>query len=176
VTSASVCASDLPYVWNGSPYTTTGIFTKTMTNVLGDNVPVTLNLTVFAAENVSQSVRIFSGEKFMINGHNYDQAGTYYDILKTVNGCDSIVVTNVSIINVPNTLTPNSDGINDVFMKGNHVQIYNRNGILLYEGQDGWNGTYHGVLVSQDTYFYVLYYISEAKTKTKEGYLMILRQ
>jgi len=62
-----------------------------------------------------------------------------------------------------------------VFMKGSRVQIYNRNGILLFEGDDGWDGKYHGGPVSQDTYFYVLYYVSDGKTKSKEGYIMVIR-
>jgi gliding motility-associated-like protein len=105
----------------------------------------------------------------------YDKAGVYTDRLKTVYGCDSVVTSTISFINIPNTLTPNGDGHNDYFMKGNHIQIYNRNGILLFDGQDGWDGTYHGITVSQDTYFYVLYYISEGKKKSKEGYIMVLR-
>jgi len=173
-TTASVCASELPYVWNGTTYTTSGTYTKTMTNVFGDNVIVTLNLNVYAASNVSQRIQLFSGEKYSINGHEYDQAGIYTDILKTINGCDSIIVSDISIVNIPNTLTPNGDQLNDVFMKGNHVQIFNRNGILLYEGLDGWDGKYHNVYVSKDTYFYVLYFNSEGKTKSKEGYIMVL--
>jgi len=175
ITTASICSSELPYIWNGSPYTTSGIYTKTMTNVFGNDVLVTLNLKVNAAANVSQTVQLFTGEKYIINEHIYDREGIYTEILKTVNGCDSTVVTDLSFVNIPNTLTPNNDSHNDTFMKGNHVQIYNRNGIQLFDGPDGWNGTYHGNPVSQDTYFYVLYYISEGKTKSKEGYIMVIR-
>ncbi|MDD4971412.1 MAG: gliding motility-associated C-terminal domain-containing protein [Paludibacter sp.] len=175
VTNASVCASELPYVWNATPYYSSGKYTKTMTNVFGDDVLVTLNLSVIAASSVSQKVYLFTGDTYTINGHVYDQAGVYTDNLKTVLGCDSTVVTDLSFIKVPNTLTPNEDGFNDVFMKGTHLKIYNRNGILLFEGNDGWDGKYHGNYVSQDTYFYVLYYISEGKTKTKEGYIMVVR-
>ena len=175
VTNASICASELPYIWNGSPYYSKGTYTKTMTNIFGDDVIVTLNLSVIAASNVSQSVQLFEGEKYTINGNVYDKEGIYTDILKTVNGCDSTVVTDLSFIRIPNTLTPNGDGHNDIFMRGNHVKIYNRNGILLFEGQDGWDGKYHGNPVSQDTYFYVLYYISEGKINSKEGYIMVIR-
>ena len=175
VTDASTCASDLPYIWNGSPYYTQGTYTKTMTNIFGANVIVTLNLSVIASSNVSQTVHLFEGEEYAINGHVYDKEGTYTDILKTKNGCDSTVVSTLSFFKIPNTITPNGDGHNDVFMKGNHVQIYNRNGILLFEGNNGWDGKYHGNPVSQDTYFYVLYFISEGKTKSKEGYIMVIR-
>jgi gliding motility-associated-like protein len=174
VTNATVCFSELPYIWNGTPYNTSGIHTKRMTNVYGNDVLVTLNLTVLDESNVSQTVHLFSGEKYIVNGHEYDQAGVYTDILKTINGCDSIVKTDITLIKIPNTITP--DGFKkDVFMQGYHVKIYNRNGILLYEGQNGWDGTYHGITVAQDTYFYILYVFSESKTKTKEGYLMVIR-
>jgi len=142
ITNATVCASELPYIWNGSSYYNSGTYKKTMTNVFGENVPVTLNLKVITAIKVSQTVRLVDGEKFTINDHVYDQAGIYTDLLKTVSGCDSTVVTDLSFIKIPNTITPNNDGYNDLFMKGYHVKIYNRNGILIYDGWDGWNGKY----------------------------------
>ncbi|HJV78338.1 MAG TPA: gliding motility-associated C-terminal domain-containing protein, partial [Paludibacter sp.] len=173
-TYASVCASDLPYVWNGTLYDAAGTYTKVMTNVLGEDVTVTLYLKVIAAQTTSQTIHIFSGESYTINGHAYDKAGVYTDDLKTVNGCDSTVVTDLSFINIPNTITPNKDGHNDVFMKGWHIKLYNRNGILMYDGMEGWDGTYNNRPVSKDTYFYVLFYTSGAATKSKEGYLMVI--
>ena len=175
ITNATVCASELPYVWNGSSYYNSGTFKKTMTNVFGEDVPVTLNLKVITPIKVSQTVRLVDGEKYTINDHAYDQPGMYTDLLKTVSGCDSTVVTDLSFIKIPNTITPNNDGFNDLFMKGYHVKIYNRNGILIYDGSDGWDGKYENRDVSKDTYFYVLYYNSGSKILSKEGYIMVVR-
>jgi|GEM_PF-444134 len=113
--------------------------------------------------------------------HTYAVAGEgFYDInLKVINpgGCVELATKRIWIVNssLPNTLTPNGDGINDVFMKDWHIQVYNRNGILLYEGIDGWDGTYKGEKVTNDTYFYVLYFVAESGTQTRAGYITVIR-
>ncbi len=116
---------------------------------------------------------------------NYDLYHTYtankaghYDIkLKVINpnGCTEYATKRIWITNnsEANTFSPNNDG-ND-FLKGWHVQIYNRNGLLIFEGKDGWPGTYHGKTVSADTYFYVVYYESESGTKSRTGYVTVIR-
>lgn len=113
--------------------------------------------------------------------HTYDVSKDgYYDVklkVKNPNGCyeyatKRIWITDVSIGNV---FTPNGDGIDDVFMKGFHIQVYNRNGILLYDGSAGWNGTYKGSKVSNDTYFYVLYLSGASGIKTKSGFVTVVR-
>jgi len=53
--------------------------------------------------------------------------------------------------------------------------VYNRNGATLYEGSDGWDGKYHGNPVANDIYFFVVYYPSETGTKTKSGYVRVIR-
>jgi hypothetical protein len=45
-TSDAICAAALPYVWNGSNYTATGVYTFTSTNAAGCDSVATLNLTV----------------------------------------------------------------------------------------------------------------------------------
>lgn len=74
----------------------------------------------------------------------------------------------------PNTFSPNDDGFYDRFMPGMRVKIVNRNGVVLYEGEDGWDGTYQGKKVAQDTYFYELYYRQKGREKTKKGYITVV--
>lgn len=66
---------------------------------------------------------------------------------------------------VPNTLTPNGDGINELF-KGYGIgidsyvlRVFNRWGELLFETNDlseGWDGTYQGALCPQGSYVYAV--------------------
>jgi hypothetical protein len=45
-TSDAICAAALPYSWNGSNYTASGVYTFTSTNAAGCDSVATLNLTV----------------------------------------------------------------------------------------------------------------------------------
>jgi gliding motility-associated-like protein len=58
-------------------------------------------------------------------------------------------------LKIPNAFTPDGDGINDVFLKGYDIQIFNRWNQVLYNGKEGWDGKFNGKLVSPGTYFYI---------------------
>lgn len=113
--------------------------------------------------------------------HTYDitQDG-YFDVkLKIINpdGCLEEATKRIwtSLESFPNTFTPNGDGLNDYYMKGWRIQIYNRNGVLLYEGEEGWDGTYKGSPVANDTYFVIIYDTSESETAHKTNYVTVIR-
>ena len=81
-----------------------------------------------------------------------------------------------SILFVPEIFTPNNDGINDIFMKGFSLVIFDRYGVKIYEGDDGWDGTYKGKPASSDTYFYILYYTDNDGAKAmSKGAITILK-
>ena len=80
---------------------------------------------------------------------------------------------------VPNVFTPNGDGHNDYFMPDYEMQLFDRNGILLYTGtinSKGWDGTYNGKKMDPDTYFYILHYVDAMhQLQTKKGYVVLVR-
>lgn len=86
------------------------------------------------------------------------------------------VVCNEKNYFVPNTFSPNHDGVNDVFYpRGSSIarvsgmRIYNRWGDLVFERRNfnvndpsaGWDGTFKGKPANSDTYVYVIEFICE---------------
>ena len=61
------------------------------------------------------------------------------------------------LAHIPTAFTPHDkDGLNDVFMVGHEVIIFDRYGNKVFEGKDGWPGTRLGKVVEPAVYFYDL--------------------
>jgi gliding motility-associated-like protein len=84
-------------------------------------------------------------------------------------------------VHVPNTFTPNEDGLNDVFIPvidGNDYEqytfeIYTRSGELIFVSNDpekSWDGKHKGTKVSSDLYIWKLAVKSKYLTE-KTGYM-----
>lgn len=100
--------------------------------------------------------------------HTYGGAGSYDVTLYITNvyGCTDQVTHPIEVkpesgIYVPNTITANGDGLNDIFYaKGFNIVefemlIFNRWGELVYQAEDmnrGWDGSYRGTTVQEDVY------------------------
>jgi gliding motility-associated-like protein len=80
---------------------------------------------------------------------------------------------------IPQVFTPNGDGKNDFFMKGRRLVIFDRLGLKVYEGNDGWDGNrFDGTPAPPDTYFYLIYYEDEnlMTEGRKKGYITLMRK
>lgn len=95
----------------------------------------------------------------------------------TPEGCSETSYKLITIIksDVPNTFSPNGDGRNDVFLKDNDIQVFDRNGQLLYEGNNGWDGTYRGNKLPQGTYYYSIIFKTQKGKKVMSNYVMLIR-
>jgi gliding motility-associated-like protein len=92
-------------------------------------------------------------------------SGQYTAFVREKNGCN-LVQQDFSIFTISKYFTPNNDGFNDVWeideMKNfpnSSVAIFNRYGKLLKQlnyKNLGWNGTFNGVPLPAEDYWYVL--------------------
>ena len=103
--------------------------------------------------------------------HNYQAAGNFKVELYIVdkNGCIDSTSRTVKVLDdfvcfIPDVITPNGDGHNDVFnvvgmgIKTIACQIYNRWGEQLYETNQfvAWDGTYQNEFVQDGVYVYLM--------------------
>lgn len=118
----------------------------------------------------------------------WPQDSLYYTLEVTdSNGCtgrDSVLVVPVYPLYVPNTVTANGDGINDVFrvvgenIRGFHLEIYNRWGDKIFESDDPdvpWIPGLDGYYVQDGVYIWVVEYESIERRKQLIGHVTVLR-
>lgn len=104
------------------------------------------------------------------------------------NGCvdtDSVLVTVVPTVVIPNGFTPNADGSNDAWQidlielfPDCEVEVYNRWGELLFRSvgyKQPWDGRYKDGLVPVGTYYYVIELNDERFPEPYTGPLTIIR-
>ncbi len=73
----------------------------------------------------------------------------------TTEGCISEASIFVNNSSESNAFSPNGDGYNDLFRKGDFIRVFSRWGVEIYSGSEGWDGRYKGSLVAPGTYYYL---------------------
>ena len=94
---------------------------------------------------------------------------TYRLTVTARGGCslsDDVFVKLLKFPIIPNTFTPNNDGINDTWRidylntyPNNVVQVFTRTGQLVFESRGyntPWDGTIKGKPLPFDTYYYII--------------------
>ncbi|MFY9228674.1 MAG: gliding motility-associated C-terminal domain-containing protein [Bacteroidales bacterium] len=100
-----------------------------------------------------------------------------YVIAVTSEGCESYETIFINSRTIPNGFTPNADNVNDVFMPGVPIKILNRWGQVVYEGDNGWDGTIDNKQAMPGTYFYIIELQDEngKLIKTYKGDLLLIK-
>jgi hypothetical protein len=94
--SATICAGDI-FAVGTTQYDQSGVFTTYLQSIDGCDSMVITDLTVLAPIETQQSVEICSGESFQVGTTVYTVSGTYNEILQSVQGCDSLVITDLIV-------------------------------------------------------------------------------
>jgi gliding motility-associated-like protein len=92
----SICEGE-SFVVGTNVHTTTGIYSDTLVTISGCDSIISSILTVNPTKNTSDSPVICQGETVEVGTHIYSTTGIYSDTLNTILGCDSIVITNLTV-------------------------------------------------------------------------------
>jgi hypothetical protein len=129
----------------GNTYIETGIYTDIYASYIGCDSVVITNLFIAQAYEDYKEARICEGEYHIEGPSSYNEAGVYYDLYLTEYGCDSVVITELEVLDcncsvfVPNAVTADGDELNDVFQIAYECEfwdyelaIYNRWGEQIF--------------------------------------------
>ena len=98
-TSLSVCPSELPFSWNGLSFSGAGTQTTTLLSAGGCDSLVTLTLSLNPTYNEMETISICSNETpYLWNGLSLSSSTTQSVTLNSIDGCDSIVTLNLSVL------------------------------------------------------------------------------
>lgn len=130
-------------------------------------------------ELIKESV-INTNERYI--GQLFSKAINLSDV--TAVSMESSAVAPYSEIETMNMITPNGDGVNDVWLvknihlyPNNELRIFDREGRIVFKmiGYDNsWNGQYNGNPLPEDTYYYILSFDSGKAKKT--GFVSIVKE
>ena len=112
--SSSATACDT-YTWSSSTYTTSGIYTNTLTNVAGCDSVHTLTLTINSSNTGSSSATACN--TYTWSGSTYTTSGTYTKTLTNAASCDSVHTLSLTI-NSSNTGSSSATACNTYTWSG----------------------------------------------------------
>ncbi|OQX81377.1 MAG: hypothetical protein B6D61_00865 [Bacteroidetes bacterium 4484_249] len=132
-----------------------------------------------------------SGQSYYVvteNNINAENPKYYVEVTEGICKSSDTVMVELFEVNVPDVITPNGDGKNDLFLpdlskwagiRKHEMIVFNRWGEKVWVSTDfesGWDGKRNGRYVSEGTYFWVLevYYGQELTKQTLKGSLTVL--
>jgi hypothetical protein len=120
VAGASSYIWTLPNGWSGSSVTTTinatasatnGNITVTANNACGSSTAQTLAVTINPIYTTNTTTAICQNDSILLGGAYQKTAGSYTDLLQSIKGCDSTVITALTINPLPTVTTTGDTSI-----------------------------------------------------------------
>lgn len=102
--AVSICAGQT-YFAGGADQSQSGSYVDVTIDANGCENVLTTNLTVNPAYSVNTTAAICQGESIFVGGALQTQAGSYTDVFTASTGCDSTVVTQLTVNPVPANVT-----------------------------------------------------------------------
>jgi len=94
----TVCENQLPYIWNGLIFSSSGTQSVSLSGTLGCDSIVTLNLSVNGIDTNTVNLSVCENElPYTWNGITFSSSGTQSATFIGASGCDSTVTLNLSL-------------------------------------------------------------------------------
>jgi len=142
---------------SGAVYNTTGTYTDIIPNAFGCDSIITINLTMNPGYVVNMTA-IYCQEFTVPSGTmTYYTSGVYNDTLTSVAGCDSVLVIDVTILQVDNTVTQSGNVLTANAAGAQYQWIKCPSGINVVDGNNQsyspvYNGSYAVVIFENGCY------------------------
>lgn len=117
-------------------YTDTGIYLDTFKMINSCDSIIETRLSNYPSYNDTQIVSICFGDTFFVNNNHYFISGFYSDTLESVNGCDSIINTALTVLDTVHFIQ------NIAICQGDSFKVHLNNYTV--------SGTYYDTLVSSN--------------------------
>lgn len=177
-----------------SQFPVTNFATQSYLNIACSGFENEINLDRNNWKKVSGVYTAVGNEEFLTIGNFFNDQTTQYTQIasNTIGGrgayyyIDNVYLGScVSQLNVPNIITPNNDGVNDIFFVDASgiseltLTIVNRWGNKVYFGADNinWDGKCNDLECADGVYFYTATYknVQLDKYETKTGFVQLIR-
>ncbi|WP_207512618.1 gliding motility-associated C-terminal domain-containing protein, partial [Longitalea luteola] len=100
--TVTICPVQLPYSWNGNTYNAAGTYTATRTSVAGCDSVITLILNVSSSFSRTENIATCEPSYRLPNGTVATASGVYTSTFTNQAGCDSTIITNLTLQPSPN--------------------------------------------------------------------------
>lgn len=188
----TICGNE-SLLFGNSALTESGMYEDTVKSSSGCDSILLLDLTVLGKTQDTVYAKIFPGDEYLVENFRFTEQGGHDIVLQSEEGCDSLVHLNLDFykVYIPNTFSPNEDGVNDqfeVFIEEpdlflNSIKIFNRWGSEVFESNLGleesqvfWDGRDSNGSAMTGVYAYLIEFkLENNTTKLIAGDITLLR-
>lgn len=117
----TLCAGESLTV-GSSTYSISGSYSDTLQAMNGCDSIVATQLTILPVVTFSQQLTVCEGESVTVGNSEYSVSGTYTDTLQAINGCDSLVMTELTVLTIPVATAVYQNGILSIPTVGDAYQ------------------------------------------------------